>query len=199
MERLSDEHIDMMVNSSFKNFHVKGFDYLCLFRSPLLTQKVYFFNGDVAQLPEVINPHDHRYDFKTTVLSGHMSNSHYTLDEQYGDTYQEFEWNTPLNGGDGFHWKRETKLRETVRHFYTSGSEYRMKADEFHTIRMHKEGTVIMLNQFDDVVPIGQPTRTFMGDKKAPELNGLYECFTPDEVIKRFHEAEILIKRCRKA
>lgn len=189
---LSEEHICMMLENSYKNFHVKGFDYICLRRAPEHTQKVYFFDGNVSHLPEVVNPHDHRYDFNTTVLCGHMSNSHYRFDNN-GQVYQQFEWNTPLNGGDGFHWKKETKLFETVRHFYKPKDSYFMKAEEFHTIRMHKEGTVILLDQYEDCVPVGKPTLTFMGDKKAPDMNGLYERFNADEIIKRYNQIKELM------
>jgi hypothetical protein len=115
-----------MTEHSFKNFHVKGFDYLCIKRTPDHTRKVYFFDGNASQLPDVVHPHDHRYDFKTTILTGVMSNSHYTIDEELGKVYNEFEWRTPLNGGDGFKWKKETKLFENQRFFYRPGESYDM-------------------------------------------------------------------------
>lgn len=178
-------NIEEMIEHSFRNFHVRGFDYLCLKRTPEHTRKVYFFDGNVSQLPEVVNPHDHRYDFKTTILSGVMSNSRYTPDVHFGEVYNEFEWRTPLNGGDGFTWKREQKLFEEQRFFYRPGERYHMRANEFHTIRMHSEGTVLVLDQWADVVPIGTPTRTFMKDTKAPALDGLYEKFTADQIQVR--------------
>jgi hypothetical protein len=185
--------IDDMIEHSFRNFHVRGFDYLCLKRTPEHTRKVYFFDGNVSQLPEVVNPHDHRYHFRTTVLAGVMSNSHYTVDPD-GEVYNEFEWNTPLLGGDGFSFKQETRLLEMKRFAYKVGEGYHMRAEEFHTIRMHKEGTVIVLDQFSDVVPVGQPTRTFMKDKRTPSLDGLYEKFTPDQLLARLRQYEELIK-----
>ncbi|TPL42588.1 hypothetical protein [Mesorhizobium sp. B2-4-5] len=184
-------NMDDMIQHSFRNFHVKGFDYLCVKRTPEHTRKVYFFDGNVSQLPEVVNPHDHRYHFKTTVLSGVMSNSVYVPDDKHGKVYNEFEWHTPLNGGDGFTWKRETRLFEYQRVFYRPGTTYQMDAEDFHTIRMHAEGTVIVLDQYDDIVPIGQPTRTFMQERQAPNLDGLYEKFTPDQLkirLKQYRE-----------
>lgn len=187
-----DLNILDMMQHSIKDYHVKGFDYLCLKRTPEHTVKVYFFDGNVSQLPEVVNPHDHRYHFKTTVLTGVMSNSHYVRDEKYGDVFNEFEWNTPLNGGDGFKFKQETRLREFKRYMYTPGEEYIMKPEEYHTIRMHREGTIIMLEQFADVVPIGKPTTTFMPDKQAPNMDGLYSKFTPDEIVARVSQLRSL-------
>lgn len=183
-----------VLEHSFRNFHVKGFDYLCVKRTLEHTRKVYFFEGDVAQLPEVVNPHDHRYDFRTTVLCGHMSNSQYVeTRRRTGKVYQEFEWRTPLNGGDGFTWKRETRLIETQRHFYRRGDQYHMGARDFHTIRMHREGTVMVLDQYADCVAIGEPTRTFMGDKRAPDMSGLYDRFDADSAIRRFEQYKALM------
>lgn len=188
--------IQEIIANSFKNFHVKGFDYLCLKRTPEHTRKVYFFDGDVSQLPEVVNPHDHRYDFRTTILSGVMSNSHYVemAREGYGTkAYNEFEWRTPLNGGDGFTWKKESHLFETQRIFHRPGDDYYMKAREFHTIRIHAPGTVLILDQYEDVVPVGVPTRTFIQDKTAPDLDGLYERFTEDKAMARFQQYQDLL------
>lgn len=63
-------NMEEVIANSFKDFHSKGLDYICLRRSPVLTTKLYFFDGDVSKLPEVVNPHDHRYDFSTVCLSG---------------------------------------------------------------------------------------------------------------------------------
>lgn len=186
-------NLDEIIEHSFRNFHVRGFDYLCIKRTPEHTRKVYFFDGNVSQLPEVVNPHDHRYHFDTTVLSGVMSNSIYVPDEKHGVTYNEFEWRTPLNGGDGFTWKREAKLLEIRRHAYVPKQRYIMNAQDFHTIRLHAEGTVIVLDQYDDIVPIDQPTRTFMKERQAPSLDGLYEKFTPDQALARLQQYRELL------
>ena len=186
--KISDETMSRMIENSFKNFHVKGFDYLCLVRSPEFTRKIYFFDGDITKLPEVVNPHDHRYDFRTVVLKGAMSNSTYVRDDVKGVKHQLFEWRTPLNGGDGFTWRKEVGLQEITRFLYGdrgTPSEYFMKASEFHTIRMHSDQVLLCLDQYEDVVPVDKPTLTFMQDKKAPSLDGLYEKFTADEIISR--------------
>lgn len=183
---MTDEQIQHIIDNSFKNFHTRGLDYLCLSRKAALTRKVYFFDGDASKLPEVVNPHDHRYDFNTRVVTGVMSNSHY-LRHDAGEIYNEFEWRTPLNGGDGFAWKQETRLLERQRVAYMPGDFYFMKAEEFHTIRIHSDQAIIMLEQFADVVPVGVPTITFMKGRRAPSLDGLYERFTADEVIARLN------------
>ena len=57
--------MEEVLANSFRDFHAKGLDYVCLKRRPSETVKLYFFDGDVSKLPEVVNPHDHRYDFST--------------------------------------------------------------------------------------------------------------------------------------
>lgn len=188
-------NLDDMIEHSFRNFHVRGFDYLCIKRTPEHTRKVYFFDGNVSQLPEVVNPHNHRYHFRTTILSGVMSNSAYTRNDKHGEVYNEFDWSTPLNGGDGFTWRRETRLMERQRFFYIPHEVYNMRAEDLHTIRMHAEGTVLVLDQYEDVVPVGQPTRTFMKERKAPALDGLYEKFTADQLLQRLAQYEQLVHR----
>lgn len=188
-----DEFLEMVIANSFKDFHTKGFDYLCLKRTPEHTKKVYFFDGEVSQLPEVVNPHDHRYMFRTTILRGVISNSHYVEVDAGGEVYNEFEYRTPLNGGDGFTFKKETRLFETQRFFYRPLESYLMQAEEFHTIRMHAPGTILILDQYQDTVPIEQPTRTFISERKAPNLDGLYARFTRDEVIQRLDILENLL------
>jgi hypothetical protein len=167
-------NIDEILANSFKDYHVKGFDYVCLKRSPTETLKLYFFDGDVSKLPEVVNPHDHRYDFDTWVICGRTEN----------------KFRTPLNGGNGFTWKGECRIKETASCVYQPGEHYFMKADEFHTIRIVENESVIMLRQLEDVVPLDVPTRTFTRSETPPSLAGLYSRFTPDQVLARLKQFE---------
>lgn len=181
--------IDAVIANSFRDFHVKGFDYLCLRRSPVETIKLYFFDGDVAKLPEVVNPHDHRYPFETHVLAGSSENHWYARSAQHGHTFNRFEYRAPLNGGDGFTFAGEELLMLTRKGEFRKGGRYSMRADEIHTIRMRENETVLMLRQFEDVVPLNQPTQTFTrGD--APSLEGLYQRFTADQVVSRLRNFE---------
>ncbi|NEI71056.1 hypothetical protein GR212_15865 [Rhizobium lusitanum] len=184
---IEHDPIEIMRENSYQNFHVKGFDYLCLFRSPAWTRKVYFFNGDISKLPEIVNPHDHRYDFATTVIAGAISNSYYSEDPA-GDLYEEFEWRTPLLGGNGFEWKRETHLLEEQGFVLRRGESYRMNTDQLHTIRVHADQTIIVLDQWADKVPADVPTRTFMHTKSPPSIDGLYDRFSEDALQSRLRQ-----------
>lgn len=183
-------NIDTIIEHSYRNFHTKGFDYLCIHRSPEITQKIYFFDGDVSDLPEVVNPHDHRYDFETWCLAGEVENIVYGSPFSIGfgeQAYQKFSYRTPLNGGDGFTWVGEEVLAIDERRSYTVGRNYKMLADQIHTIRMARPDTVLLLNQYQDVVPIDQPTHTYTLSSEPPILDdGLYEKFTRDQVVAKF-------------
>ncbi|MEE9481878.1 hypothetical protein [Methylobacterium ajmalii] len=182
--------IDAVVANSFKDFHTKGFDYLCVRRSPRETLKLYFFDGDVSKLPEVVSPHDHRYGFETTILAGESQNVWFAEgvrggdDPRGGEVFNRFEYRTPLNGGDGFRWIGEAQLVETGRRGFRRGQSYYMDAAGLHTIRIVSSETVLMLRQFEDVVPIDRPTTTFTKGA-APSLDGLYSRFTADQVVDK--------------
>jgi hypothetical protein len=184
--------IDHVVEHSFKDMHQKGFHYLCLKRSETETVKLYFFDGDVNKLPEVVAPHDHRYDFETYVAAGAVENVTFrrTDDLTKGQMFNWFEYRTPINGGNGFTFAGEECLYEAARFRFTNGESYYLQADDLHTIRIAGNETILMLLQFEDIYPIEKPTSTFFKDQ-APSLDGLYTKFTADEaiaLIRRFEE-----------
>lgn len=183
-----DINMEEAIANSFKDYHVKGFDYICLKRSPTLTTKLYFFDGDVSKLPEVVNPHDHRYDFHTLCVAGEVENIWFEEGwnpQLQGNNYETFAYYTPLNGGDGFKWIGTTPLSIAKRKSHVAGEAYIMGHEELHTIRLVQNETVIMLNQFEDRVPLGLPTRTFTLDKEPPSLSGLYGKMTADDIRQK--------------
>lgn len=183
----SFEMADVIANS-YRDFHAKGLDYICLRRSPASTLKLYFLDGDVSKLPEVVNPHDHRYSFRTWVVAGKSRNIWY--DEDAGQTFNRFRWRTPLLGGDGFEWDKEVSLREIWRLTYAAGENYFMRHDEIHTIRMLENETVLFLEQYEDAVPVDVPTKTFCISEAPPTISGLYNRFTPDQIMSRLRRLE---------
>ncbi len=182
---ISDERLLHIWDHSFQHFHVKGFDYVCLSRTPSLTRKVYFFDGDVAKAPEVVNPHNHRYDFSTRVLCGVLRDHRWTM-AQDGERFNMFNWNTPLNGGDGFAFREEVSLRKCQEvlldpqcvPFHTSHAA-------IHTIQIAARQTAILLEQRGDTLAPDEPSQTFIRDRTAPSLDGLYEKFSMDGLVSR--------------
>jgi hypothetical protein len=177
--------IEAIVENSFRNFHAKGLDYLCLQRSEILTVKAYFYDCDQARSPEVVCPHDHRYPFVTQIVAGESNHWRYVeMPEFVGlpKRHQCFKWRTPLLGGNGFEWSHEAALERVSHERYSAGEAYWCRAEEIHTIGITTPGTVLLLIQMADVVPIGEPTHTYVmdGDKEPPSLSGLYDRMTPD-------------------
>ncbi|WP_069338368.1 hypothetical protein [Sphingobium yanoikuyae] len=182
------DHIETIAANSFSNFHAKGLDYLCLQRSETLTVKAYFYDDAAAAVsPEVVCPHDHRYPFSTTILSGQSEHYRYAEPEsailrRHLPRYQRFDWSTPLNGGSGFKWNGEAALAARPIERYVAGDTYWCEADEIHTIAIRQPQTVLLLVQHADVVPTGAPTMTFVpgANREPPPLDGLYDRMTVD-------------------
>lgn len=168
--------LDKIAANSFRNFHAKGLDYLCLHRSPELTIKAYFYEAGQDSAPELVCPHDHRYPFSTHVLAGRSGHIRYRERLLGEPTHELFQWRTPLNGGDGFTWHHEARL-ETVSHDrFASGSSYWCDHDEIHTITINRADTVLLLYQHADTVAIGQATSTYAPlGSAAPSTSGLYD------------------------
>lgn len=193
------EDLDHILAHSFRDFHVKGFDYLCLKRSEAETVKVYFFEGDVAQAPEVVIPHDHRYRFLTECLAGEVWNLEFEeIFTAVKDvpTHERFEYLTPLNGGFGFRWFAPAVVRTKHVGHYRAGDGYRMTADQLHTITVQPD-TVLRLTQFADVVPVNVPTRAYRpaGMREPPSLDGLYRPMDADHALMRLRQYQALLER----
>lgn len=181
---------EVVLANSYRDLHVKGLDYLCLHRDPQLTLKAYFFEDGIQDVSEVVNPHNHRYDFWTECITGIVRNKWYVegaVATRPAKRYSTFNWHTPLNGGNGFEYVGETRLSRTSQYTAAAGERYFMHYDELHTIQILKPKTCIVLAQYADRVPLDIPTRTWCGALEAPPLNGLYNRFTADQAMKRIN------------
>ena len=179
--------MEAVLENSYRDFHVKGFDYICLRRSPAQTVKLYFFDDcDNAETPEVVCPHNHRYDFQTTVIAGEMTDILYWYSSE-GAVMNRFAYRTPLNGGDGFEWVCESQLAPVSWTTIPTGLSQTRRRDQIHTIRVQRN-TVLCLVQDVDTIPVGEPTALFSFDKEPPKLTGMYNRFTPDQVNRRLKQ-----------
>lgn len=190
------DDIETIVANSYRNFHAKGLDYLCLQRSPQMTVKAYFFSDRKTAVPEVVCPHDHRYPFATTVIAGTTGHKRYVCQPDFLNippNFQMFTWRTPLIGGTGFQWVREARLDCQFTERYEAGQTYFCRSDEIHTIQVHSDDTILLLTQFADVVPLDEPTFTFVpGDNhQPPSLDGLYDRMTADVALSRLAQLRL--------
>jgi hypothetical protein len=184
-------HIEELVKHSYMNFHAKGLHYLCLQRSPLATVKAYFFTHEAASSPEVVIPHNHRYDFVTQVLSGELHDFIYWEVEAGTDKaviYNKFDFYTPLNGGEGFVWQRPVCLRKAMYNNGTvlvrKGETLFRKASQIHTIKAD-QGTVLLLTQLADKKIITVPSQAYNPADRPlmPNMSGLYDQMTVDQAL----------------
>ncbi len=188
-----DSRIDDIQANSYRDFHARGLDYLCIRRDLELTLKVYFFDGDASKIGEVVNPHDHRYHFESRVLAGEVENVIYSETNEPAEHFDLFHYTTPLNGSTqpGFKYLRTAQLKRDRTDNHQAGAVWDSRSAAIHTLSIRKPGTVLFLRQYVDVLPIGTPTRTFVpADRGAPSLQGLYRRFTRDEIVAKIAELE---------
>lgn len=196
--KLAEAVLARMLDTSYRNLHAKGVDYVCLQRSDKFTLKVYFFDipaGPTGIIPDVVNPHDHRYNFRTSIIRGAVSNSIWAKAAKSGSVeakwFERYRYYTPLNKGHGFEWEGRSPLVLDSKTTYTPGQQYSSLHNTIHTIGDLIPGTILVLEQYEDVVPIGTPTRTYIPIQEhsqlaqAPELSGLYDRFTEDQLLAR--------------
>lgn len=203
MFNFTEQDLENIIKYSYKNFHVKGFNYLCLNRSKELTEKVYFFDGDLSQLPELVVPHNHRYNFKTKVISGVVTNKLFIETNKFNPHHiimNRFEYETPLNGGCGFYFNKEVALVECHRKDYFKGDDYFLQHSQLHTLQIQEPETIILLEQYADVIAINKPTLAYFKPDIEPDnnLSGLYEKFTIDEILillERFNNVSKKLSR----
>lgn len=179
--------------NSYQDFHTKGFDYLCVKRTPAHTVKLYFFDSEASDLPEVVAPHNHRYSFVTRVLAGSVDNIRYERSGHQGRPgrlYERFDYMTPLNGGDGFTWTDTERLVWYRRDTYRPGSVHSHEPRDVHTIKVNP-GTILMLHQYEDELPLDQPTQCWqpVGMRQGPDLSDLYTPMTADRAKDRLLQA----------
>lgn len=187
------DNMEDMLKNSYKNFHARGLSYLCLHRSQMITTKAYFYDGTpeaLAGMPDLICPHDHRYDFRTTVLAGECVHKRYTVyrNGEWQQSHMEYEWKSPLLGGNGHTRLGLVSVKQHEEKTFRPGQSYDCRAEEIHTIAV-TPGTILLLAQFADVYAPHIGTSTFVprvGDTSSvplysPSLNELYQPMSAPE------------------
>lgn len=184
---IADADVATIRKNSFRNFHAKGVDYLCLHRTPELTVKLYCFDPEtlVCGGPDdlVVNPHSHGYNFSTYVLQGSVTNIEYaqSLDKMH-TAWHETKYRSRLKGAaaltyGGVKWLAISRLST-----YWAGEHYEFDHDQIHSIRVSPiMPTVLLLFQHAD-----QPkdhTLLYTQTRKLPEFAGLYTPWTEEAIV----------------
>lgn len=191
MKAIDEATLDDMVDNSYKNFHSKGLSYVCLSKykeddnKRFSYYKLYVFDGDVSKLSEVVNPHDHRYDFLSYTMKGAVANRIFEENRFFKKScsvYNKFKYMTPLNGGNGFEWEQEVSLFDKSINVY-AGQSWWSRAEEIHTLDIRSNQAMLLIYQAPDLLSTTEHTVTYVKEKEPPSLTGLYDKFKTDELI----------------
>lgn len=174
---------DEAVKHSYKDYHTKGLNYLCLHRNLALTIKLYYFReGEYKNNADnmLVNPHNHAYNFSTYCLFGTACN--YNFEKIEGKGWHELEYATPLNpNGKETKMVGECDLRMVKRDKLWQNDNYTLHHDKIHSISVSaQQNTCLLLFQHADVPK--WTTSLFMRKPEPPDLRGLYNRFTASEL-----------------
>jgi len=139
-----------MSQCSVRNHHVFGLNYLCLYRSPKLTVKLYFIEPHRLNIKAgefLVTPHTHRYAFESTVLVGQLS--HVRFDEVSGCAYERGRYSPESRSREA---EGETGLFPRLE-VHESGSTYWCSTSDIHTLIVPDRLVLLGLVQFADTCP----------------------------------------------
>jgi len=148
VKHISDDEINALAKNSVENHHVNGIQYLCLHRSNDLTVKVYFIPG-YANINDgyLVNPHNHRYDFDSEVISGEIEHHRFKVTKGKGEWEQLGYCHKKK---DIEHLETEVRLKTYKIESHKEGSGYHTDANEIHTLKVIVP-TILGLIQYKDV------------------------------------------------
>jgi hypothetical protein len=179
---------DQMIRASCQRYHSPRIDYLCLYRTPQLTVKIYNIKGH-DPLP-LVAPHDHRYNFQTFVLKGMVHNvvcREFATNNPAHCNKHLFHFRTQFLGGQAqFHYQRPVELCWDYQEILREGESYSLEVPEIHTIVVPNEDTTLLLVQHSDQ-PV-EYTRLYMESDQPPSLKGLYVPYMMEEFAKELKE-----------
>ncbi|MGK7890142.1 MAG: hypothetical protein AB4042_12475 [Leptolyngbyaceae cyanobacterium] len=148
-----EQNLQLMLDKSYKDYHVKGFNSLILSHSENLTIRLYVCKPGETELNpgnDNILVHNHSFDFQTQVLTGYMENAVYEVsknDENEGVWYK-YVYESALENQDHLmklRFLEKVHLSLTKLQKIDAGSSYFLYRDEFHRIFVPQDRLVSML------------------------------------------------------
>lgn len=142
--------IGELAKHSIFNHHVNGMHYLCLNRTNDLTLKIYYCS-DVGNPNSgyLVHPHNHRYEFDSTVLKGELQHLRFQESKNHGELVTKY----------GYDW--QTKQLKEINNvcLYThrddnckEGYGYTVLPNEIHTLKLLSPVVIIGLIQYEDKI-----------------------------------------------
>lgn len=178
---------------SYRNFHAAGLHYLNLLRTPRLTVKLYTFeNVKHNSHGYLVWPHNHAYNFCHRTLAGVITNHNFDLapEGHGGVNWDLYQFETPLNGGDGLTKLLPCGLTELQSQELAVGQSYYLDREQIHTLSINTpEYAAALLLQFHDIKKV---TAMFAPQDEDPNCDsGLYyrlQAWQGRQLVERFDE-----------
>jgi hypothetical protein len=138
------------LTNSFRNYHARGVDYLCLLRNNRLTVKVYIMRGTEIKGNDfgwLVWPHNHRYTFESWTIAGEVEHRRFEIGQGTGwwMYHYEAEVRKPTRSFP-------VALIETNMEVLKVGDHFAMGPNEIHTIAPSQYGVSAFFQlQYRDV------------------------------------------------
>ena len=118
------------------NFHCVGVHSFPLEYKDGLYKRVFYADKNHELYKDsAIAIHSHHVDLKITVLKGQLDNKVYALDDQRGEEYNKYRWDSHISGGCGkFISLGKQNLSLTRYESYDSGYSFFLRSDLLHTV-----------------------------------------------------------------
>ncbi len=209
---LDQLQVDDAIRNSYKNWHVKGVDYLCLYRSPQLTIKVYKCPAELQSenknTKTILNPHTHLYNSHIVVLMGEceiVTFDYHKRSHQSGEpkevnhnfTTHNLFYHTskfgPRAKQAGFRFESTGHLIEKQVTKITEQQSLYMKADEIRSFRTIGE-TYLLIFQYN-TIPFNVDTDLYVQTATPPILDELYQTFNESEIVNFINKIDYVATR----
>jgi len=194
--------VDKSLANSYKDYHVKGMDYLNLHRTSELTVKYISCDGALEQLNKkynlALNPHTKQYNQSIILLDGILDIVTFNYVERALPIDQPKAFSAATNGHNRFNYvsllRNEIStfdyqdtgyltIKEEVR-LSEHGDNIHIKFDEIQSFRVIGDTKFLVLQYRTLKKPF---TEFYQQNAVAPQLDDLYKKFTVNEITGKIN------------
>ncbi len=187
-----DQNIQQMLDKSYKDYHVKGFNSIILACSESLTLRLYVCCPGETELNsenDNILVHNHSFDFQTQVLTGYIENAIYEISKtnEIGEIWYQYIYTSALiNNTQEMNLKLVEKAYLTLTQLQKveAGASYFLRHHELHRIFVPTDRLVSMLFWQHQKI---EHTPVIFSKVPQPEIfpiAGLYNRFSEEKEIR---------------
>jgi hypothetical protein len=186
-DSIDPRFIEETLSHSYSNFHVPGVEYACLLRTKQLTVKLYYFPTGVGLNNQglLVHPHDHGYEFETTVLKGQLRNHNYRIER--GDSWAMNQYSSKLKNESGMSMQflQMVELVEYESRLMNKGQSYNLDTDTIHSISVNpNRDNAILLTQHASKVERESTLIFIPKAEEVPTDVGLYQPMSKERLLE---------------